>query len=171
MFSCFKKPRKPRARKFHSVHGRARADKPVPQRKVSLQEKLEEKVTLETAPSSGVNSTVIHTDEVDHVSSKSPSKSPSRDMEERSSPVGSDKPVENGENGALTTAEPVKPVEPVTQPQPNTSSSTSKGTYTFTHLNNQNNCMRFYFQGGKIHNRRNIYTYYVYKLHDKLLYT
>lgn len=130
MFSCFKKPRKPRARKFHSMHGRARADKPVPQRKVSLQEKLEEKVTLETTPSGGANSTVIHIDEVDHaVRSKSPSKSPSRDVEERSSPVGSDKPAENG---ALTTTEPVKPVEPLTQPQPNTSSSTSKGTYTST---------------------------------------
>lgn len=148
MFSCFKKPRKPRARKFHSMHGRAKADKPVPQRKVSLQEKLEDKVTLETTPSGGANNTVIHIDEVDHgvsskSSSKSPSKSPSRDLEEKSSPVGSDKPVENGENGALTTTEPVKPVEPVTQPQPNTSSSTSKGTYTLTHLNNQNNCTRF----------------------------
>ena len=140
MFSCFKKPRKPRARKFHSVHGRTRGDKVVPQRKVSLQEKLEEKVTLETTPSGGANSTVIHIDEVDHaVSSKSPSKSPSRDVEERASPVDGNKPVENGEDDALTTAESVKPV---TQPQPNTNLSTSKGTHISRHLNNQDNYIR-----------------------------
>ena len=147
MFSCFKKPRKPRARKFHSMHGRARADKVAPQRKVSLQEKLEEKVTLETTPSGGANNTVVQVDEVDHqpVSrSKSPSKSPSKDLEEKAPPVDSNKPIENGENGALTitnVAEPVNPIEPVTQPQPNTSSSISKGTNSFTynsrHLTNQ----------------------------------
>ena len=137
MFSCFKKPRKPRARKFHSMHGRAKVDKAgMAQRQVSLQEKLEENVTVGEDTSNNVNQ-VDELDQpvVDSRSRKSPSKSPSRDSGGKASPVDGNNPLENGESGALTTknlAEPVKPVEPVTQPQANnTSSSTAKGTNSY----------------------------------------
>lgn len=117
MFSCFKKPRRPRVRKFHSVHGRTKTDKVMPQRQVSLQEKVEEKVTIEPT-TSDASCSVNQVDEVDH---SVVSKSPSQDLERRDSPVvNGSKPVEN---------EQVKPVEPVTQSQPNTNSSTAKGTY------------------------------------------
>lgn len=144
MFSCFKKPRKPRARKFHSMHGRAKADKAGPQRQVSLQEKLEENVTIETA-SGDDSSTINQVNEVDHpvvVRSKSPSKSLSRDSGGKASPVDGNNPIENGNSGALTTKNLAEPVEPVTQSQANTNSSTVKGTNSLTyinsrHLNNQ----------------------------------
>ena len=126
MFSCFKKPRKPHARKFHSMRSRARPDKVVPQRKVSLQEKLEEKVTIEVTPND-TNKTIIQVDEVDHSRSKSPSRSPSQEPPSHDLPTPVDVNNSGGVNGALTTAEPV---EQVTQPQSNnTSSSASKGTF------------------------------------------
>ena len=139
MFACFKKPRKPRARKFHSMHGRARVDKPgLPQRQVSLQEKLEENVSVAEDKSNTV-SQVNEVDQpvVDSRRRKSPSKSPSRDSGGKASPLDGNKPLENDESGALTTknlAEPVKPVEPVTQPQANTSSSIAKGTNNLTYF-------------------------------------
>ena len=127
MLSCFKKPRKPRARKFHSMHGRAKGDKPGMQRQVSLQEKLEENVTIETA-SGDANATIDQVDGMDHpvIKSKSPSRSPSRDLGGKASTVDGSNPIENSESSVLTTT---SAAEPVTQPQANTSSSTTKGTH------------------------------------------
>lgn len=130
MFSCFKKPSKPRMRKAQSMHGRTRTDKVVQQqREVSLQEKLEKKVTVETVPNGG-NGTVnkVDVDEVDHSAVVVRSKSPSQDLGGKTSPIDRSNPVENGEGSTLTTENLAEPVEPVTQPQSSTSSS-AKGTY------------------------------------------
>ena len=126
MFSCFKKPRKPHARKFHSMRSRARPDKIVPQRKVSLQEKLEEKVTIEATPNN-TNSTIIQVDEVDHSRSKSSSsRSPSQEPSSHDLPTPVDSNNSGSVHNALTTTEPV---EQVTQPQP-----TSKGMYVHMYI-------------------------------------
>jgi len=132
-------------RKAQSMYGRPRTNKFVQQQeKVSLQEKLEKEVTVETV-ANGENGTA---NQVDHPVVAVRSKSPSQDLGEKASPVDSNSSlVENGENSTMTTenlAEPVKPVEPVTQPS--TSSSTAKGTCNFIltlnseHLNNQDTC-------------------------------
>lgn len=95
MFSCFKKPGKPRPRKFHSMHGRTKMNKVVQQRKPSLQEKVEEKLIIEVDGSGSIGGT-NRVDGVDHPAVVQ-SRSPSQDLEGKASPVNSSVPVENGE--------------------------------------------------------------------------